>query len=113
MALGFIEKEVERADGYKQASARIQVWAAAADSLWEFDAARARGLLRDAYKQIDRAAVTALPGESAFLTNLRSSSLQERLRADILAVAHRRDPELVKELTGVVQEKKEQLAKLH
>jgi len=113
LALGFIEKEVGRADGYKQASARIQVWTAAADALWEFDAARARGLLRDAYKQIDRAAVTALPGESAFLTNLRSSSLQERLRADILAVAHRRDPELVKELTGVVQEKKEQLVKLH
>lgn len=112
-ALGFIEKEVKRADGYKQASARIQVWTAAADALWEFDAERARGLLRDAYKQIERAAVTPLPGESAFLTNLRSSSLQERLRADILAVAHRRDPDLVKELMGVAQEKKEQLVKLH
>jgi hypothetical protein len=113
LALAFIEKEVERADGYKQAGARILVWTTAADALWEFDAERSRGLLRDAYKQIERAAVSPLPGESAFLTNLRSSSLHERLRADILAVAHRRDPELVKELTGAVQEKKEQLVKLH
>ncbi|MCA1634187.1 MAG: hypothetical protein LC802_10960 [Acidobacteria bacterium] len=112
-ALGAIVKEVERAESYTQASARILVWTAAADALWEFDAEKGRELLRNAYKQIERAAVTPLPGESKFMTSMRASSLQGRLRADILAVAHRRDPELVKELTGAAEEKKTELISLH
>lgn len=113
LALGAIEREVERADGYARASARILVWTAAADALWEFDAEKARELLRGAYKQIERAEVTPLSGESKFMTGIRSSSLQERLRGDILSVAYRHDPELVKEFTGSTGEKREELTTLH
>jgi hypothetical protein len=113
MALSVIQREVERADGYARASARILVWTAAADALWEFDAERARGLLRGAYKQIERAEVTPLPGESKFMTGMRSTSLRERLRGDILSVAYRRDHELVKEFTGSIDEKREEFIKLH
>ncbi len=113
MALSAIEREVERADSYSRASARALVWTAAADALWEFDPEKARGLLRGAYKQIERAEVTPLPGESKFMTGIRSSSLQERLRGDILSVAYRRDPELVKEFTGSSKEKREELVTLH
>lgn len=113
LALSVIEREVERADSYSRAGARVLVWTAAADALWEFDAEKARGRLRGAYKQIERAEVTPLPGESKFMTGMRSSALQERLRGDILSVAYRRDPELVKELTGSTAEKREELVKLH
>jgi hypothetical protein len=113
LALSVIESEVGRADVYSRAGARVLVWTAAADALWEFDAEKARGLLRGAYNQIERAEVTPLPGESKFRTGMRSSSLQERLRGDILSVAYRRDPELVKEFTGSTAEKREELVKLH
>lgn len=113
LALSVIEREAERADSYSRAGARILVWMAAADALWEFDAEKARGLLRGAYKQIERAEVMPLPGESKFMTGMRSSALQERLRGDILSVAYRRDPELVKEFTGSTAEKREELVKLH
>lgn len=113
LALSFIEREAGRADSYSRAGARILVWTAAADALWEFDAEKARGLLRGAYKQVERAEVTSLPGESKFMTGMRSSALQERLRGDILSVAHRRDAELIKEFTGSTAEKREELVKLH
>jgi hypothetical protein len=114
-ALGAIEKEVERAKGYRSAQARVAVWTAAADALWDFDATKARGLLRDAYAQIDGAAAAPREGEKEVLTSLRTAALRGQLRADLLAVAQRRDPALVDELTREVKgkEDKEQLSALH
>lgn len=91
-------REIERAKNYKEASAQVLVWAAASDTLWDFDPAKSRDLLRQAYAQADRASAVANEGESAGVTAVRTTALQGRLRAEVLGVAQRRDPALVTEL---------------
>lgn len=114
-ALSVIEREVERAASYRSAQARVVVWTYAADALWDFDAAKAKGLLRDAYKHIDSAAAVPREGERQGVTALRTEALRGRLRAELLAVAQRHDAALVEELTREEEgaEGKEQLSALH
>jgi hypothetical protein len=112
-ALSVIEREIERAEKYTQTSAKVMVWTPAADVLWDYDAAKARALLRNAYAQTERAQPAARQGESAVLRGVRAQTLQGRLRADILSVAQRHDPTLVTELVESVKEDKNDLVTLH
>lgn len=114
-ALNAIEKEVERARSYGQVRARVVVWTSAADALWDFEPAKARSLLRDAYEQVESAAAPARPSEREALRNVRTTALRGQLRADLLLVAQRHDPALVEELTrgAKAEENKEQALAVH
>ena len=112
-ALQAVLREAERAKDYRQASARVLVWTAAADALWDFDPAKSRNLLRDAYAQADRATAAPREGESAALTGARTTALQGRLRAEVLSAAQRRDPSLVEELVAGRKEDQKELLRLH
>lgn len=108
-------REVERAKNYKEAGARVLVWAAASDALWDFDPAKSRDLLRQAYTHSDRASAVANEGESPAVTAVRTTALQGRLRAEVLGVAQRRDPALVAELLAARGRKEDhkELLSLH
>lgn len=112
-AFDAIAKEVDRAKEYTQASAKVLVWTAAADAVWDFDPAKSGGLLRDAYAQIGRAKAQAAPGESSAITAARTTALQGRLRAEVLGVAQRHDPSLVSELLAGRKENQSELQTLH
>lgn len=112
-AINIIESEIDRAKKYNHLNDSIRVWTAAADALWNINPQKSRKLLQETYSRIEEALPPERKDENKFATSARIISLRGQLRSDILAVAARRDPTLIKDLVHTVEEDKNELIANH
>lgn len=106
-AIGILKQEISNTKDYKYSSLRIIVRTAIADTLWPLDPATARALLVDSFHLVKAAEFSDSfqkgQMEDAPLAQ-KHSEARSRLRRDILAVAQRHDPALVRELVASMEE---------
>ena len=118
-AVNLLIKEIGRARFYRRASYSARVLTAAADPLWTqpFYAHIAEDALRAAWKLTGRDLDDEGKARRAERTERDSpfstSELRTELRSDILAVAERRKPALVKEFVDQIEEKAEDAVAAH
>jgi hypothetical protein len=112
-ALALLYREIDRAKLYNHTKDRIIVWSRIADVIWDTDADKGRQLLRDAYSLVTDAEASEREGESRISLGLRTAALQEMLRSDVLAVAHKHDPKLLQGLLASFKESPKNLSAVH
>jgi hypothetical protein len=112
-ALDAIYQEIDRAKSYDNLRDRITVWTLAADAIWNEDPQKARKLLRDAYSLTKDAIAVKSENDNKIAIALKNDNLQRKLKTDILLVAQKHDPKLVKQLLDSFEaEDVEQVEKL-
>jgi len=112
-ALALLYKEIDRAKLYNQIKDRIIVWSKIADVIWGTDPEKGRQLLRDSYSLVTSAEAPEREGESKGSLAVRTSTLQETLRSEVLAVTQKHDPGLLQELIKSVKENPRNLSEMH
>jgi hypothetical protein len=118
-AVGLLVKESRRARFIRRASDSARVLTAVADPLWTqaYYEHIAEDALRAAWKltgrDLDDEAKSRRAERAAREVSLSTHELRTELRSDILAVAERRKPALVKEFLAEIEETEESAAAAH
>lgn len=96
--------EIERAKDYSDSRERVIVWIDAADVLWDDDPRMSKDLMRRAFAEAKTASVVASDKESDFIRAIRNDQLRRDLRTEVLLLAQKREPSMVKELIATFDE---------
>ncbi|MFN2455637.1 MAG: hypothetical protein ABR577_15610 [Pyrinomonadaceae bacterium] len=112
-AINILDREIDRAKKYNRLSDSIRVWTAAADALWKANPGKAKKTLQEAYSRIEDAFPPERKDESKAIASVRTIALRGELRSEILVVAQRHDPAMIKDLVTTVEEDKKQLIADH
>jgi hypothetical protein len=112
-AVELLVKEIARAKFYRRASQAARVLIEATDVLWDHRDAIAEKGLRDAWALTDRELDDEGKIKGAEREPFATHQLRAELRSDILAVAERHKPELVKVFLETIEEKGEDATASH
>jgi hypothetical protein len=104
-AVNLLVKEIGRAKFYRRPSHAARVLIEATDAVWDYRDSIAEKGLRDAWALTDRELDDEGKIKGAERDALSTHALRTELRSDILAVAERHNPSLVKELIATIEEK--------
>ncbi|HEX8162766.1 MAG TPA: hypothetical protein VF538_12915 [Pyrinomonadaceae bacterium] len=112
-AVELLVKEIGRAKSYRRPSHAARVLVEATDVLWDQRDAVAEKGLRDAWALTDRELDDEGKVKGAEREAFATHQLRAELRSDILAVAERHKPELVKVFLETIEEKGEDATASH
>jgi hypothetical protein len=112
-AVNLLVKEIGRAKFYRRPSHAARVLVEASDVLWDYRDWIAEKGLRDAWALTDRELDDEGKIKGAEREAFSTHQLRAELRSDILAVAERHKPELVKVFLETIEEKGEEATAAH